>query len=415
MRWKSAVKFGVYLIVVVLFALLALNGLSIGVFEIKPVTKAIKQGLDLRGGVSAVYEATDTSAEDFDDLLRGTMAVLRNRLDGQGYTEATVTKQGASRIRVEIPDVDDPNEVLSIIGQPAKLEFKDENDKVILEGKHIKKATAGKIEGNADVVNFELTDEGAKLFAEATQANIGKVIKIVLDGEEISTPQVKTAITGGTGYIDGMANIEEAKNLANLIQSGALPLDIEQIEMRSISATLGEEALSRSILAGLIGILLVMLFMIIYYRIPGVAASLALSAYMIIVLYLLAIVPGVQLTLPGIAGIILGVGMAVDANVIIFERFKEELRNGKSLHAALDAGFGKAFSAILDSNVTTIIAALVLLFFGTGPIKGFAITLIISIVVSLLSAVVLTRNLLRWGTDLRLTNIRLYGVRREAK
>lgn len=410
MKKRSAINLAVVIILTAAFGALAIFGLNIGALEIKPLVSGISQGLDLRGGVSAVYLAADEGQEDYANLLSGTMAVLRSRLTGQGFTEATVTQQGTDRIRVEIPDVDDPNEILNIIGQPAKLEFKTPDGEVIMDGSAVKKAEMGYLEGQP-VVQFELNDEGTDAFAKATAANIGKAISIELDGNVISAPTVNTAITGGSGYIEGNFTAESAQNLAMLIQSGALPLNIEQLEVRTISATLGEDALSTSMTAAIIGVLLVILFMIIMYRLPGAVASLALLIYILIDLFLLAVIPGVQLTLPGIAGIVLSIGMAVDANVIIFERVKEELKAGKTVRASVESGFKRAFTAILDSNITTIIAGVVLMIFGAGSIKGFAITLTIGVVASMFTAVVVTRFLLHQMVGLNLTNHGLYGVK----
>ena len=410
MKKRSAINLAVVIILTAAFGALAIFGLNIGALEIKPLVSGISQGLDLRGGVSAVYLAVDEGQEDYASLLSGTMAVLRSRLTGQGFTEATVTQQGTDRIRVEIPDVDDPNEILNIIGQPAKLEFKTPDGEVIMDGSAVKKAEMGYLEGQP-VVQFELNDEGTDAFAKATAANIGKAISIELDGNVISEPTVNTAITGGSGYIEGNFTAESAQNLAMLIQSGTLPLNIEQLEVRTISATLGEDALSTSMTAAIIGVLLVILFMIIMYRLPGAVASLALLIYILIDLFLLAVIPGVQLTLPGIAGIVLSIGMAVDANVIIFERVKEELKAGKTVRASVESGFKRAFTAILDSNITTIIAGVVLMIFGAGSIKGFAITLTIGVVASMFTAVVVTRFLLHQMVGLNLTNHGLYGVK----
>ena len=410
MKTRCAVNMIVVVILLAAFGALAIFGLNIGALEIKPLVEGISQGLDLRGGVSAVYEAQDEGQSDFASLLSGTMAVLRNRLTNQGFTEATVTQQGTNRIRIEIPDVDDPNEILNIIGQPAHLEFKTADGETIMDGSAVVSAEMGYLDGQP-VVQFTLNDEGATAFATATAENVGSTISIVLDGEVISAPTVNQAITGGQGYIEGNFTAESAQQLAMLIQSGALPLDIEQIEVRTISATLGEDALSTSMTAAVIGVLLVIVFMLVIYRLPGVMASLALLIYILIDLFLLAVIPGVQLTLPGIAGIVLSIGMAVDANVIIFERMKEEMRAGKTVRASVESGFKRAFSAILDSNITTIIAGLVLMIFGAGTIKGFAITLTIGVVCSMFTAVVVTRFLLRQMVGLNFTNHRLYGVR----
>lgn len=410
MKTRCAVNMIVVVILLAAFGALAIFGLNIGALEIKPLVEGISQGLDLRGGVSAVYEAQDEGQSDFASLLSGTMAVLRNRLTNQGFTEATVTQQGTNRIRIEIPDVDDPNEILNIIGQPAHLEFKTADGETIMDGSAVVSAEMGYLEGQP-VVQFTLNDEGATAFATATAENIDSTISIELDGEVISAPTVNQAITGGQGYIEGNFTAESAQQLAMLIQSGALPLDIEQIEVRTISATLGEDALSTSMTAAVIGVLLVIVFMLVIYRLPGVMASLALLIYILIDLFLLAVIPGVQLTLPGIAGIVLSIGMAVDANVIIFERMKEEMRAGKTVRASVESGFKRAFSAILDSNITTIIAGLVLMIFGAGTIKGFAITLTIGVVCSMFTAIVVTRFLLRQMVGLNFTNHRLYGVR----
>lgn len=413
MKKRSAINLAVVVVLIVAFGALAIFGLNIGAFEVKPLASGISQGLDLRGGVSAVYEAIDDGQEDFDSLLNGTMAVLRTRLTGQGFTEATVTQQGTNRIRVEIPDVDDPNEVLSIIGQPAKLEFVSMEGEVLMDGAAVKSAEMGYLEG-MPVVMFNLNSAGADTFAKATAANIGKQIAIALDGEIISAPTVETAITAGEGYITGDFTAESAQQLAMLIQSGALPLDIEQLEVRTISATLGDDALSTSVTAAIIGVALVMLFMLVIYRLPGFVADLALLIYILIDLFLLAVIPGVQLTLPGIAGIVLSIGMAVDANVIIFERIKEEMKAGKTVRASVEAGFKRAFTAILDSNITTIIAGVVLMIFGAGSIKGFAITLTIGVAASMFTAIVVTRFLLKQMVGLNLTKKSLYGVK-EAK
>lgn len=410
MKVKSLVTLGVTLLLIVLVACLALNGLQVGKYIFQPVANAISLGLDLRGGVYAVYQATDTSVEDFDTQLAGTISVLRNRLTAQGYTEATVTQQGSDRIRVEIPDVKDPGAILDIIGTPAKLEFLDPEGNVVIEGKDVKSA---KLARGGDtkleyMVEFQLNDSGTEAFAQATADNLGQVIRIMLDGEEISAPTVQSVINGGQGVITVGNDREEASRLAMLIQSGALPLDIEQIEVSAVSATLGVEALDKAVTAGIIGVALVMLFMLVMYRLPGLMADMALAIYILIVFYALALVPGVQLTLPGIAGILLGIGMAVDANVIIFERFREELKADRSLESSVKRGFKNALSAIIDSNVTTVIASLVLMYFGTGPIRGFAITLLISVIASMITAVFITRFLLTNVVRLGIQNKALY-------
>ena len=409
MKKKSVVTLCVTVLLILLVGLLAINGLQIGKYRIKPVGQAISLGLDLRGGIYAVYQG-DTSAEDFDTQMDATVTIMIKRLTAEGYTEATVTRQGADRIRIEIPDVQDPNEILTIVGTPAHLTFVDPNGEIILEGDDVKEASPAydSQNGNAPIIAFELSDEGAKVFAEATQTFLNQVISINLDETVLTAPRVQSAITDGRGIINGFSSVEEAATIANLIMSGALPLNITLIESSAVSATLGVDALSTSLTAGIIGVILIMLFMIVMYRIPGVVADLALCIYMLIVFYALALVPGVQLTLPGIAGILLGIGMAVDGNVIIFERFREEYRSGRSIESAAQRGYKNALSSIIDSNVTTIIAAIVLVRFGTGSVKGFAITLLIGVIVSMLSSIVVTRFLLNKATKLGLDNEKLW-------
>ena len=398
---KSLVKLGIVALLIVVVAFLALHGLQIGKYVLKPVGSAISLGLDLKGGVSTEYIATDTSMDNYQALLEGTVGALRTRLTNAGFTEATVATQGNDRILVEIPDVDDPEEVARIIGTPAHLEFREPDGTVVLEGKDIRQAQVQWTDETQTLcgVGFQLTAEGSRAFAEATGRLVGQAISIYLDDELISAPTVQTQITGGRGIITGSQaeTTEESYNWANgltiQIQSGALPMDIAEVETRAISATLGIEAIDGAIIAGIVGLILVLVFMLVMYRLPGVAADMALLIYVLIVFYALAI-SGAQLTLQGIAGILLGIGMAVDANVVIFERFREELKEGRTPLNAVKFGFRNAGRAVLDSNVTTLIAAVVLMIFGTGTIKGFATTLMISIIASYFTAVVVTRGLL---------------------
>ena len=407
----SAVQLALILLVIVVASYLALNGFGRGtmVRYMLPWGEAISLGLDLRGGVYTVYQADSEGVDDFDAKMNSTVSILTSRLTRQGFTEATITRQGSDRIRVEIPDVQDPNEILEIIGTPAHLVFKDSEGNVVMEGAEVEEAYLSQDENGRPCVGFRLSDTGAKQFAEATAANLNKTISIELDGTVISSPMVNSVITGGQGIIQSSSmTVEDANELAMLIQSGALPLDLEQLEVSAISATLGVEALDTAILAGVIGVALVMLFMLVRYRVCGLIADIALTAYILLVIFLLA-VTGAQLTLPGIAGIILGIGMAVDANVIIFERIREELNGGRPLTAAIKRGFNNALSAILDSNVTTIIAALVLMWFGTGSVKGFAITLTIGVLTSMFTAIVVTHALLNIFVGLGIQSPRLYA------
>lgn len=409
MRAKSWIKLAVIVVLIALVALLAFEGLKfgdftsnarIGKYQIKPVGEAISLGLDLKGGISVVYVAKDTSVDHFDELMDSTVTVLRNRLTSAGYTEATVARQGNDSIRVEIPDVDDPQEVVNIIGKPAHLEFRDPNGNIILEGSNIEECFVTQDqESQMYQVAFKLDAAGTKAFADATTTFLGQSISIYLDEEEISSPTVNDPITGGSGVIS-YSNVSQeeswtkSKELTMLIQSGSLPLDIEESETRAISATLGFQAIDGAFIAGLLGLITIMLFMIVLYRLPGVASSIALLIYVLIVFYVLAIIEA-QLTLQGVAGILLSIGMAVDANVIIFERFREELKGGRTLMNALKFGYKNALSSIMDSNVTTVIAAVVLLIFGTGSIKGFATTLLIGVLTSFVTAIFITRGILK--------------------
>ena len=409
LRARALVSLVAIIVVVAVCAYLGLCGFGKGTMinYLKPWGDAISLGLDLRGGVYTVYQAENNDDPDFDTKMESTVSILTSRLTRQGFTEATVTRQGSDRIRVEIPNVSDPNQILTIIGTPAQLYFVDEDGNNLMEGAMVKNAQAAQDQDGKPCIAFELTDEGAKIFAEATAANLGKTISITLDGETISRATVNTVIAGGKGEITGNFTADEAKNLATLILSGALPLNLTQLEVSAISATLGVEALDRAIQAGIIGVILVMLFMLFRYRLCGLVADIALTIYIMIVVLLLALT-GAQLTLPGVAGIILGIGMAVDANVVIFERIREEVKVGRPIGSAVRKGFSNALSAIIDSNVTTIIAAVVLYAFGTGSVRGFALTLGIGVATSLFTAVFVTHKLLDIFADLGVKNQKLY-------
>lgn len=435
-RSKAIIWLCVVCVFTLAFGFLGLNGTKLdsrGLYKLLPWVpttnveawpKAIPLGLDLRGGVYVEYQADHPEGineTEFAGMLQSTIDVIYDRLSTKGYPESTAVKLGTDGIRVEIPDVTDPNSILDLIGSPAKLEFKTEDGTVFMEGKDIKRAVAGyDTQSNSAalaeaIVQFELTTEGAAIFEKVTGENIGKALGIYLDGELITNPTVQSKISGGSGIINGMGGIEEAQNLATKIQSGALPLVIRQQKVDTVSATLGVDALSTSVLAAIIGILLVMLLMAFRYRLLGLVADWALALYILILFFLIAIVPGIQLTLPGIAGIILGIGMAVDANVIIFERIKEELRKGRSMKAAERAGFKNAMSAIIDSNITTLIAALVLGAYGTGSIQGFATTLFLGVVASMFTAIIVTRFLLRQFVNLGITKPGIYAAVKSLK
>lgn len=351
----------------------------------------IKLGLDLAGGVSITYQVEDENptAEQMSD----TIYKLQLRVE-QYSTEASVYQEGDDRISIEIPGVTDANQILDELGKPGSLEFQTSDGESVITGADVQTASvqSGQDDmGNAEYsVELVLNDEGTQKFADATEANIGQPISIIYDGETISSPTVQSAITGGTAYITGNFTYEEADNLASTIRIGGLQLELKELRSNVVGAQLGEEAISTSLMAGAIGFGLVFIFMICVYYLPGLAAGIALVIYTELVLVILNAF-NVTLTLPGIAGIVLSIGMAVDANVIIFARVREEMARGKSIKNALKAGFQKAMSAIIDGNVTTLIAAAVLWFMGSGTVKGFAQTLAIGIVVSMFTALVITR------------------------
>lgn len=375
--------------------------------------KNVKLGLDLAGGVSITYQTTDEapSAEDMKD----TVYKLQKRVENYS-TEAQVYQEGSNRINIEIPGVSDANQILEELGKPGSLEFRTEDGTVVLSGTDIKTAEAGSTQdkmGNKEyVVSLTLTEEGAKIFADVTASNIGKRIAIVYDGEVASNPVVNEAITGGKAYISGSGSFEEAETLASTIRIGGLKLELEEIRSNVVGAQLGQDAINTSLKAGLIGFLIVLVFMCGVYRIPGLASSIALSIYVVLILLFLNGF-NFTLTLPGIAGIILSIGMAVDANVIIFARIKEELAAGKTVRSAIKIGFEKALSAIVDGNITTLIAAFVLGIKGSGTVKGFAQTLALGIVLSMFTALVVTKLILNAFYAVGLQDEKFYGVQKE--
>ena len=401
------------------FTFVVFAGVPIGIYDFKPVD-SIQQGLDLTGGITIVYEAADPGVEDLETKIQGAINIFRSRLDSKGFTEAVISTQGADKIRVEVPinkstDADvDPADIVSFISKPAVIEFRDGDGNVVLKGENLKSAKAMMNDKGQYTVAFELDDQGTSDFASATADNVGKSIGIYLDDEMISNPKVDETIAGGTGEIRGDFTKEEALNLAMQIESGAIPLELNVVEQRSVSSTLGDDALANSITAAIVGFIVLFIFMIVMYRVPGLMADIALVGYISIVLFLTSWF-GVQLTLPGIAGIILGIGMAVDANVVIFERIKEEYRSGRSVRSALKSGYHKATTAIIDSNITTIIAAAVLAFFGTGSIKGFAYTLLISIVVSMFTALVVSHVLLKLVVGIAPNGTKMYFPTKKVK
>ncbi|MBC5658871.1 protein translocase subunit SecD [Anaerosacchariphilus sp. NSJ-68] len=411
---KSTGIISLILTVAVTAGLLALA--AVGVGENKTgAAKNIPLGLDLAGGVSITYQAKGgtPSAEEMND----TIYKLQKRVEGYS-TEAQVYPQGDDRINIEIPGVTDANAILEELGKPGSLSFQDMSGNELLSGTDIKTAEAKTYKDNLNNNDYEvaltLTDEGTEKFAEATAANIGSRIAIVYDGETISAPTVQTAITNGNAAITNMESYEAAEQLASTIRIGSLKVELEEIQSKVVGAQLGADAIRTSLLAGIIGFALVVIFMIVMYRLPGVAAGIALTSYVGITLGLLNAFE-ITLTLPGIAGIILGIGMAVDANVIIFARIREEIGAGKSVKGSIKTGFQKALSAILDGNITTLIAAIILSLKGSGSVKGFAHTLALSIVVSMFTALVITRLVMNAFYALGLQDAKLYGIQKERK
>ncbi len=409
---------GIILILGTVFAFVSLNHGELGLYNYKAFPKAISLGLDLSGGVYAVYDVDDTqeSYQQMSDderaaAVEGTRAAMESLLFSKGYTEAqlsTSKEAGKYHIRVEIPDVDDPEKVFELIGDPADLEFKEyvdgTNDKSLddqtgsvklsskLTGNDVAKAGVQYDTDNQYyVVALEFTSDGTKKFATATTALVNKQLAIYINDQLVIAPKVNEAITTGRCSISGNYTYDDAYALAVKITAGSFPLRLKMSQCSTISATLGVNAIKAGVIAGIAGVILIMLYLILLYRLLGVGASIALWWYTLTFLFFLAVFPWVQLTLSGIAGVLLAIGMAVDANVIIFERIKEEYAIGKTIRTATSTGFRRSLGAIIDGNVTTIIGAVVLIILGTSALKSFGITLLIGIIMSLISSLLMTR------------------------
>ena len=424
MNFKKTAIFVAVLLIVVMASYSAIVGIDLGKYEVAPVKDELKLGLDLAGGVYVVLEAqTEATGDELKKMMEQTKAIMEQRVNGLGVSEPNITIEGDKRIRVELAGLDNPQDAIDMIGQTAQLQFIDPEGNVVVTGKNIKKSEvvyqADSMGRQNPVIALEFDKEGTESFADATRNLITKsdskdrIIYIVLDGETISSPAVDPSngpITDGKAVITGSGDLEEASNLANLIRAGALPVEMKEMEVSVIGPTLGLESLDKSVFAAGIGLLLIFLFMLVYYKIPGLIADISLTIYMLLVLGTMIFL-NAKLTLPGIAGMILSVGMAVDANVVIFERIKEEIRTGKTLRSAVDSGFNRAITTIMDANITTFIAGIVLFYFGTGPIKGFAVTLLIGLVASMITAIVITKSLLKLVIKMDITkNTKLYGA-----
>lgn len=430
MKGKNTFLFFLIVALIAGAAFVAINGLTIGKFSISPVKAQLKLGLDIEGGVVVVYEAdTDEKGDDLTRTMEQTKQIIGKRINELGLTEPVITLQGDKRLRIELPGVSNAEEAIETIGKTAMLEFvlvtgdvkaetgmkaTDFQYESILTGMNIKDAFVSKNEYNQPVVALSFDATGTDLFREGTKKSAAMPsgagqIAILLDSEVISAPTADQEITDGSAIIQGNFTYDTANELAMLIRGGALPVKLIEQQTSVVGPTLGLNSFNSAVKAALVGILLVMAFMIVFYRIPGIISAIALVLYAIIVVSIM-IGFNATLTLPGIAGIVISLGMAVDANVIIFERLKEEMKAGKSLRASIDSGFHRAMSTIIDSNVTTMIAAIVLFAFGEGPIKGFAVTLMIGILSSMFTAVVVTKSLLKLSlgfTDRK----KLYGSR----
>jgi len=371
-----------------------------------PVIRDIPLGLDLKGGVYVVLQAVGTpEAPVTADSIKRAQAIIANRVNQLGVSEPVIQTQGSDRIVVQLAGVKDPDQVLSTLIKPAFLEFKNAAGQTVLTGGDLQDAQESTGAGGTPEVDLTLTAAGAKKFDAATKAAVAvtphQSIGMYLDGKLLQNPTVKEEIANGNASISPFDTLQDAHNIAVLLRSGALPVQLNVLQKMTVGPTLGADSLNSSIKAGIVGVIAVLLFMLLYYRMPGLVADLALIIYTLLMVAIYASLK-VTLTLDGIAGFLLTVGIAVDANVIIFERFREELRSGKTVRAAIDAGFKRGFTAVFDSNVTTLIAAAVLYELGSGDIKGFAITLAVGILVSLFTAVVITRWLLHLVAEARL-------------
>lgn len=424
----SIVKLVVILVLIFGSLTVSITGLHVnfgklesgGIYLPKALDKeyGIRQGLDLTGGSSIVYEADIASPSNED--MTSAIAMLQKRLDAKGYSEATIAKQGNKQIRIEIPAVSNPEDAVKEIGATGKLYFVDKDGNSLMEGTRANvkaaEATYGQTRENGPYeyyIRLDFTSEGQRQFAEATEKCVGSQMGIFLDDQQLSAPNVSEKINNSSAIISGNFSKESAKDLADTIRSGGLPFALKDVELRSIGATLGEEALSTSIFAGGIGVLFVLLFMLIVYRGSGLVADIALLAYASITLLLFTYMR-INLTLSGIAGIALSIGMAVDANVIVFEQVKEQIALGKSIKIAFSDAYKLASSAIIDGNLTVLISGAVLYYMGTGAIQGFAVTLLWGIVVSVISGIYLSRYIIKLLLEAGLDNPKFY-VRMKTK
>lgn len=429
MKGKNAILFFLIIALIAGLTVVSITGVKIGSFEVKPVREQIKLGLDIKGGVVVVYEAvTDEKGDELRRVMNQTKQVMGNRINELGLTEPLITIEGERRLRIELPGVENAEQAIQAIGRVAKLEFllveadqstakegankQDFKHSLVLDGGEVQDAYVTRGEMGQIQVGLRFKSEGTDAFFEATKkaANLDHSngqIAIVLDSTVISAPYVQNAIPGGRAVINGNFTFEDADKLASLIRGGALPIALNEVQTSTVGPTLGIDSLNSAVKAAFIGLIAVALIMIIAFRFPGFVASVTLTLYALLIVYVM-IALRATLTLPGIAGIVISLGMAVDANVIIFDRIREELSNDKSIRASINSAFSRGMTTIIDSNATTFIAAVILFFFGEGPIRGFAITLMIGIIGSMLTAVLVTRTLLKLSLGIT-SNPAMYG------
>jgi preprotein translocase subunit SecD len=398
-RAKSTIIFTLLVIMIGVLAYAGIYGIEAGGYRFKPFSETINRGLDLQGGVSVLEEIQEDTADQ--DTMNRTIELLSMRVNKMGVSETVVSQEGSKRIRIEIPGKFDAQEVLDSVAKTGELKFVGPEGTTLLTGKDVKQASAfiDTNNGNAPTISLELNADGTTKFADATKKYLNQKISIYMDDEMLTNPTVQAVITNGQAVITGSESLKEAQRQANIINSGALPVTVKAVEVKTVGASLGASALPQSIMAGIVGIGIVLLLMILYYRVPGLIADIALILYMVMVLLAFAGI-NATLTLSGIAAFLLTVGMAVDANILIFERMKEELKSGKSTKAAIDAGFHRAMSSILDSNITTILAGIVLYSLGSGSVKGFALTLVLGVALSMISAIFVTKYLIKLAADM---------------
>lgn len=422
---KSIVILSIVAVFIVLMAVFAVVSFPIAdtVYDYTGYAKTIKLGLDMSGGVSAVFNVADDGLGELETRVDGTVIALQELLVSKGYTESTVTKTSNGdnfAIRVEVPDVDDPEAVLDLIGRPAKLEFKGEDsataEAAIIGSKHLESAFVTTDSNGKFAVGLKFNEAGAEAFKQLTTDYLNKSVYIYINGEKYTEVNVQSVIADGNAIITSGKHgyaYEEAKDFATRLQSGAFGVELKVSEVRNISPTLGEDAVKWALVAGAIGVALIFIFMGIMYRGLGLAADIALCVYIVLLLWFCAVLPWVQLTLPGIAGILLSIGMAVDANIVIFERIRDEYKHSsKPIPSAIKVGFKRSTAAIIDGNVTTLIGAIVLWIIGSASVVGFAVTLFIGIILSMFTSLVITRLVIKCFLPINSTSAKFYGLKR---